>query len=276
MLDSDKKYPFSLSLIRERAIAAVEEAAELVTEMRAKLMNREVSIKADRSLVTLVDTACETFLTTKLSEILPASSILAEEFASETALSELTWVLDPIDGTTNFVHGFPMSCISLALIYRERAIVAIIKDLFNGELFVASEDREGCYLNETPVQVSDFSRLSESMLATGFPSAAFARIEEFLEKFRLFMTTTHGIRRLGSAALDLAYVAVGRLDGFFEYELKPWDVAAGAYLVKKAGGMVTDFSGGQDFIFGREILASNGKIHSEFLSHFSTDTQAIK
>jgi myo-inositol-1(or 4)-monophosphatase len=258
----------NIAKIAEQAKAIVMHTAAYVQNERAKWSWDDVKYKSDKSLVTSLDVASEQMLVRGLSKILPEADFLAEELHHDQKSKKLFWIIDPIDGTTNFAHGFPMYCISLALWQEDRIVLGIIYEMTSKECFWAHEGREGAYLNEIEMNVSSVKTVKESVIATGFPSSAFEHIDKYVSQFRTFMTTTQGLRRLGSAAMDLAYVAAGRCDGFFEYELKPWDVAAGAYLVQKAGGMVTDFEGGDNFIFGKQILASNNHIHDEFIEHF--------
>jgi len=260
-----------ISKIAEKALAIVNETANFIRKSRLQLSAGDVSYKLDKSLVTTIDLQSEERLVTGLQKLIPESNFLAEEKHKENPLSHLTWIIDPIDGTTNFVHNYPNYCISVALWYNDRIVLGIVHEISTGEVFWSHSESGVAYLNKTALKVSTSRTLGESILATGFPSSAFDKIDIYLKHFRDFMQCTQGIRRLGSAAMDLAYVASGRCDGFFEYDLKPWDVAAGAYLVQKAGGMVTDFSGGNNYLLGGEMLASNNWIHREFLKHFSKD-----
>jgi len=257
--------------IAEKALAVIKETGAYVKAERQKLTASGVNYKADKSLVTTIDIGSEERLVKGLLNVLPGSTILAEENHHADTRSDLMWIIDPIDGTTNFVHDFPMYCISVALWHAGKIVIGVVYDIPGDECFWTHSETDAVYLNDKPVVVSKANDLSESLLATGFPSSAFARMDEYLEHFRYFMMHTHGIRRLGSAALDLAYVACGRCDGFFEYNLKPWDVAAGALLVAKAGGMVTDFSGGSNYLFGGEMLASNTRIQNELLERFKKE-----
>ena len=249
-------------------IKLVKETGAFIKNERNSLEQKDVKSKTDQSLVTSLDLASEAMLVEGLTKILPEAAFLAEEKHNHSDRHDLMWIIDPIDGTTNFVHYFPMYCISLALWQHGAIIMGIIYEISGGECFVAYQGKEGAYLNNEQIFVSEVQNVAKSLLATGFPSSGFEQIDEFLHHFRTFMTASHGIRRLGSAAMDLAYLACGRIDGFFEYNLNPWDVAAGAYIVQKAGGKLTDFNGGDDYIFGKRILASNTHIHEEFLSFF--------
>jgi myo-inositol-1(or 4)-monophosphatase len=257
--------------IAESALNIVKDTATYIRNARLSLQGHDISYKTDQSLVTAIDVGSEERLVTGLSTLIPGAAFLAEENHNDISEAEYTWIIDPIDGTTNFVHNFPMFCISVALSHQGNIILGIIYEISSRECFWTHSGTDTVYLNENPIRVSEVKTLSESVLATGFPPGGFPQIDKFFDHFKDFMINTHGIRRLGSAAMDLAYVAAGRCEGFFEYNLKPWDVAAGAYLVQKAGGSVTDFSGTDNYIFGGEILASNRLIHPEFLNHFLED-----
>jgi myo-inositol-1(or 4)-monophosphatase len=254
--------------VAEQSLNIVKETADYIRTARTKLMSHEINYKADQSLVTAIDLGAEEMLVNKLGAIVRGARFLAEEKYRDTPKTDLMWIIDPIDGTTNFVHNFPMYCISVALWHNGKIVLGIIYEISSRECFWAHSESGPAFLNSTPIKVSAVRTLSESVLATGFPSWAFEKIDEYFEHFKRFMIKTHGIRRLGSAAMDLAYVACGRCDGFFEYNLSPWDVAAGAYIVQKAGGLVTDFNGGNNYLHGGEILASNTWIHKELLTNF--------
>jgi len=252
----------------QSTIEIIRKTADYIKKARLKLDETGISYKDDQSLVTSIDVGSEERLASALQSLLSGSTILAEEKHNSDPKTDFMWIIDPIDGTTNFVHNFPMYCISVALWHNGKIVMGIVYDIPGDECFWTHSESGLVYRNDRAIRVSQVKTLNESLLATGFPSSAFDRMDEFVAHFKYFMTHTHGIRRLGSAALDLAYVACGRLDGFFEYHLKPWDVAAGAYLVQKAGGNVTDFSGGNNFLYGGEMLASNNWIHREFLKRF--------
>ena len=253
------------------AIAAegvVRSTAEWIKKERLSWEIGSVMSKADSSLVTSIDLGSEERLVSGFSKILPGSHFLAEEKYSKHDPKELLWIIDPIDGTTNLVHGLPIYCISVALQVNAVTVLGIIYEITSGECYMAHAGAEGATMNGKPIFVSKAARLEDTLLATGFPVVDLSRMDFYIDVLKTFMERTHGLRRLGSAAMDLAYVACGRCDGFYEYGLNPWDVAAGAYLVEKAGGKVTDFKGGEDFLHGREIVASNGAFHGEFLEVF--------
>ena len=198
-----------------------------------------------------------------LKKILPGSGILGEEGANIKSSNDYEWIIDPLDGTTNFIHGIPLFAVSIGLSKSGKLILGVVLEVNSQECYHAIEN-ERAYCNDRLIQVSPTKLLSESLLATGFPYNHFTKREDYLSIIKHFLDYSHGIRRLGSAAVDLAYVACGRLEGFFEYNLNPWDVAAGAFIVQQAGGTVTDFDGGNNYLFGDQICAA-GHCHTEML-----------
>ncbi len=189
---------------------------------------------------------------------------MAEEKTSEIKGAQFNWIIDPLDGTTNYIHGMPCFCISIALMNNNDLVIGVVHELNFDECFYGWQNG-GAYMNGNRIYVSQIKKLSDSLMATGFPYHNFNRMKPYMEIFDYCMHHTHGIRRLGSAAADLAYVACGRFEGFYEYGLNSWDVAGGSLIVKEAGGIVTDFSGGNNFLFGVEIIATNSLIAKEFL-----------
>ncbi len=219
--------------------------------------------KGFNDLVSYVDKQAEQQLVDGCQAILPEAGFITEEGTNSIRKEEYNWIIDPLDGTTNFSHGLPVYSISLALMRGTEIVLGIVYEINRDELFYALEGQPA-FCNDHEIKVSSIANLSDSLLATGFPYYDFDQMSCYLNILNDFMQTTHGLRRLGSAAVDLAYVACGRFEGFFEYNLNPWDVAAGAFIVQQAGGKVTDFKGTGDYIFGREIVAS-GLIHGEIL-----------
>ena len=217
------------------------------------------------NLVSYVDKESEKKLVSKLLQILPKAGFITEEGTVEQSQSnDYNWIIDPLDGTTNFLHGLPVYAISVGLAYRQEVILGIVHDVVHNDSYHAVQEGNA-YCNDKTIRVTPAKTLSETLLATGFPYFQFDKTEAYLDIIKTFLDKTHGIRRLGSAAMDLAYVASGKLDGFFEYNLNAWDVAAGSFIVKQAGGKVTDFKGGNNFLFGGELCASNTNIHPEML-----------
>ena len=235
----------------------------------------ETEYKGDVDLVTVADRAVEKLIRTRLAEAFPEHGIYGEEGTRDRLDREFRWYVDPLDGTTNFAHGFPQFAVSLGLEHRPAAIqpgedgtlvAGVIYDPLRDELFAAERGR-GAQLNGRPMHVSRTGNLGEALLATGFPSRK-RHASPNIHFYQEFTLRSHGVRRAGSAALDLAYVACGRIDGFWEFNLNPWDTAAGILLVEEAGGRVTDYAGQHYRLSSYEILASNGPIHQELMSCF--------
>ena len=199
-----------------------------------------------------------------LEKIFPQAGFITEEKTINKIGEEYNWIIDPLDGTTNFIHSIPCYAISIALMQNKTLVMGIVYEINLDECFYAWE-KSKAYLNEKEIHVSKNVSLEHSLLATGFPYYNYSKMDEYIELFKHFMVHTRGLRRLGSAATDLAYVACGRFEGFYEYSLQSWDVAAGAFIVQQAGGKVVDFKGKNDFVFGKEIIASNAFIADEFL-----------
>ena len=224
-----------------------------------------IEYKGAIDLVTSVDRQAERKIIEVLQRDFPDHSFLAEEAAGiEGRTNEYRWIIDPLDGTTNFAHGYPHVGVSIALERNEQVILGLVYDPLRRECFRAVKE-QGATLNGTPIRVSKVDELDKALLATGFPYDSRENAAYYLAFFQAFLTRSQGIRRAGSAALDLCYVASGRIDGFWELKLKPWDVAAGALIVAEAGGSLSDFSGKPSSIFGGETLASNSIIHNEMI-----------
>ena len=222
-------------------------------------------VKSENNLVTYVDKESERRFVEGLKHILPEAGFVAEEGTGSPAASGLNWVIDPLDGTTNFVHGMPVWCTSIGLCQGNEAIAGVIYDPSSNECFTAWKGG-GAFLNGQPIRISAIPSLEQSLFATGFPYDDFGREEAYIALFRDMMRSTRGLRRLGSAALDMAWTACGRVEGFYEYGLNPWDVAAGCIIVQEAGGTVTDFSGGDNYIFGEDLVCTNGSVQAEMLA----------
>ena len=217
------------------------------------------------NLVTDADRHAEQAIIDMISKEFPSHRILAEERGFKAAgESPYQWIIDPLDGTTNFVHGYPVYCVSIALEYQGRIILGVVLDPTRKELFVAEIGR-GAFLNEARLQVSEIPTLDQALLVTGFAYDIRESAQNNLDHFARFAVRALGLRRTGSAALDLCYVAAGRFDGFWELKLHPWDMAAGALIVEEAGGRISDFKGQPFCIYGSEIAASNGTIHGQML-----------
>ena len=206
------------------------------------------------NLVSYVDKQAEIKLVERLQQFIPQAGFITEEGTISTKSEEYNWIIDSLDGTTNFIHRVPVYAISVGLAYKNEMVLGVIHDVNRNECYHVSKDRQS-QCNNAVINVSKIKTLNESLFATGFPYYNFDKRDAYLEIIKDFLTKTHGIRRFGSAAIDLAYVSCGRLEGFFEYNLNSWDVAAGTFLVQQAGGTVTDFTGGNNFVFGGELCA---------------------
>ena len=256
-----------------KAAAIAREAGARLREFFSEGVATEY--KGDVDLVTVADRTVEKLIRTRLSEIFPDHGMYGEEGTREKLEREFRWYVDPLDGTTNFAHGFPQFCVSMGLEQRPAGlgpqqdgvlVAAVIYDPMRDELFSAERGR-GAKLNGRPAQVSRIPDLAEALVSTGFPSRK-RHENPNIHFYHEFTLRSHGVRRAGSAALDLAYVAAGRLEAFWEFNLNPWDTAAGILLVEEAGGRVSDFSGNRVQLESREVLASNGLIHDEMVSFF--------
>ena len=243
---------------------AVREAGEIVREHWQQEKN--VRFKGAIDLVTRTDLAVEETLKQTLSGIVPEADFLAEETAADRDPGSLTWIIDPVDGTTNFAHGIPAVAVSVALWQKDRIEAGWVYLPMmgrNGELFSARQGR-GAFLNGEPIRVSDTGTVSRSVIATGFPYSIRHKLDEIMPRVSRVLAASQGIRRFGSAATDLVYTAMGRFDGFFEQDLNPWDVAAGWLIVEQAGGRVTGYDPAGSYALGaKKILATNGRIHEE-------------
>jgi myo-inositol-1(or 4)-monophosphatase len=249
--------------ICREVIAIAIHTADYIMGERGRVMAEQVETKGLNDFVTRVDKNSEKMLIDGLEKLVPDAGFIAEENTKSNKGNVHNWIIDPLDGTTNFIHGLPCFCISIALMENDEVVIGVIYELNQKECFYAWKNG-GAFLNDKPIQVSTATRLKDSLLATGFPYYDYKWLDEYMNLFKYFMKNTHGVRRLGSAAADLAYVAAGRLEGFYEYSLKAWDVAAGVLIVTEAGGKVSDFEGGNNYIFGQELVCSNALIFEEF------------
>ena len=240
----------------QEVIVLVKETGDFIRQEAQNFDKSKIEYKGKNDLVSYVDKETEKFIVAGLSKILPGAGFIAEEGTSTKRSDSYNWVIDPLDGTTNFTHGLPVYAISVALLKRGELTLGVVYDVSRDECFHATKGG-GAFLNHMPISVSPVKTIDKGLIATGFPYYNFEQMNQYLAILNDFMQSTHGLRRMGSAAIDLAYTACGRFEGFFEYNLNSYDVAAGALLVKEAGGIVTDFRGGDDFLFGREIVAGN-------------------
>ena len=252
-----------LKNIFQTAIVAAQSAGKLIINQLHKQYN--VDFKSSVNMVTQVDRDAEKLIISIIHNVYPDHRILAEETNEIKGNSPYRWIIDPLDGTTNFVHGFPVFAISIAVEYKGEIIVGVVYDPNRNELFSAVKNG-GAFLNKKQIKVSDTKALLASLTATGFPYETGTLFELNMEIFRSIYTKCQGVRRAGSAALDMCYVASGRFDGFWEFGLNPWDISAGALIVQEAGGIVGDFNGNEFKSDNTsQIIATNGTIHEELL-----------
>lgn len=250
--------------LEKKVIDIVRKTGSFVREEAAKFNRNDIEFKQGfNNLVSYVDKEAELRLVNDLDKLIPGSGFMAEEGTHSKSSSGLTWIIDPLDGTTNFMHGTPPYAISVGLAEGETLKAGVVYEITRDECFHASEGH-GARCNNKPIRVSPVSVLNESLLATGFPYYHSDKKDAYLHIIKVFLEKTHGIRRLGSASVDLAYVACGRFEGFFEYNLNPWDVAGGALIVQQAGGFVSDFKGDNNFLHGGELIAA-GSVHKEMV-----------
>jgi myo-inositol-1(or 4)-monophosphatase len=248
----------NLQEITSEVSALARQTGEFVRNAAATFNRDSIEYKGLNDMVSYVDKETEIRLVEGLKKILPEAGFIAEEGTGEkTDNQEFAWIIDPVDGTTNYMHGVPVFAISIALQQNDKIISGVVYEINRDECFAAWLGG-GAYLNEKPIKVSSAKHLKDSLIATGFPYYDFELMENYINILKELMQKSHGLRRFGAAAVDLVYTACGRFEGFFEYNLKPWDVAAGTLIVQEAGGFVADFKGGNDFVFGRELIAGCG------------------
>ena len=237
---------------------------EFILEQRYKVEVADIELKSLNSLVSYVDKEAEHQLVEELHKLIPEAGFITEEDTPDQKGERYNWVIDPLDGTTNFLHGIPVFAISIALMENDEVVLGTVYELGQKEMFTAWKGG-GAHLNGKRIEVSQNTEMAQSLMATGFPYHDFEGMRSFFNILEELFKKTRGVRRLGSAATDMAYVACGRFDGFFEYGLSPWDVAAGVILVKEAGGQLGDYSGGDNYIFGGEIIAASSELYGPLL-----------
>jgi myo-inositol-1(or 4)-monophosphatase len=248
-------------------LAAEARSTVILPKLEACNWQRKDKDGEGRNFVTDIDLETEAFLVKGLEQLLPGAGMIAEESKGAEQPDGFEWVVDPIDGTTNLMHGLPPYCISIALLEHRKPVVGVILEIHANELFTAWRGG-GAYLNGRAIHVSSTPQIADALLCTGFPydQSDTAYFDQWIQLYSALARSSHGVRRLGAAAVDLAYVAAGRLDGFYEYNLEPWDVAAGVVLIQEAGGIISDFQGEDEVLFKKELVASNGKLHGELLN----------
>lgn len=251
-------------LLCNKVISIVRLTGNFIRKEAMQFDTQKIEYKGLNDMVSYVDKTAEQKLVQNLEKLIPDAGFLTEEKTINREGKTYKWIIDPLDGTTNFIHGLPTYAISVALYEEDKAVLGVVYELNRGEMFYAYKDAPA-FMNKREIKVSSNPDLKSSLLATGFPYYQFDKQPQYLKLLEEMMQKTHGLRRMGSAATDLIYVACGRFDAFFEYNLQPWDFAGGCFIVQQAGGEVLDFSGGNDFLGKREILATNSKITNELL-----------
>lgn len=258
-------------------IKAARRASQVINRASNDIEHLKITAKQHNDFVTEVDRAAETAIIDVLREAYPEYGILAEESgraAGTDAASDYQWIIDPLDGTTNFLHGFPQYAVSIALAYKGQLNQALVYDTLRNEMFTASKGG-GAFLNERRIRVSKCLGLDSALLGTGFPFRNFEHLNGYMATFKDLTQRSQGIRRTGSAALDLAYVASGRLDGFWEFGLLPWDMAAGCLLITEAGGLVGDLGGGDDYLKTNNLVAGTPKVFAQLLQLIDSHRPAV-
>jgi myo-inositol-1(or 4)-monophosphatase len=259
------------------AVRAARAAGAIINRAALDIDVLKVAAKGINDFVTEVDRAAEEAVIATLLEAYPDHSILAEESGRQRGArrSDHLWIIDPLDGTTNFIHGLPIYAVSIALAFRGRVEQAVVYDPARNDLFYASRGR-GAYLNDRRLRVSGRTRMADALVGTGFPFRKGDNFKRYLRMFEEVMQHCAGVRRPGAAALDLCYVAAGWYDGFFETGLSPWDVAAGSLMVTEAGGLVGNFTGEADYLYQREVIAGNPKIYAQLVQTLAPYTRVLK
>ena len=255
----------NLFKLTHQVIDLCKDTGHFIKSEQQGIEEKDIEVKDLNSFVSYVDKTAEKSIVKGLKQFFPEAGILAEEGTDNRLGSTYNWIIDPLDGTTNYLHGLPVYAISIGLKKNDEVILGVIYELSNNEMFYAWKNG-GAFLNGNPIHVKSTSKLADTLLATGFPYYDYDRLPQYLNLLSDCFQKTRGVRRLGSAATDLAYVACGRFDGFFEYSLNAWDVAAGSVIVREAGGVISDFNGGDNYLFGREILATSSSIYPELLN----------
>ncbi len=259
-------------LLCTKVVAIARLAGNFIRKESIGFDQKQVEYKGLNDLVSYVDKHAEKQLVRNLNKLLPDAGFITEENTRNVSDKSFTWIIDPLDGTTNFIHGIPTYSVSIALYEENQPVLGVVYEINRGEMFYSYKGGPA-YLNQKEIRVSSAPTFDQSLLATGFPYYQFEQQQAYMNLLRELMQQCHGIRRIGSAAVDLAYVACGRFDAYFEYNLQAYDMAAGAYLVQQAGGDILNFDGGTDILTPREVIATNGKLSEALLrliqKHFS-------
>ena len=246
------------------AVKAARKAGTIITRAAFDVDKLTIRTKRQHDFVSEVDHAAEDAIIRVLKEAYPDHGFLAEESGYKDKEADYLWVIDPLDGTTNYLHGVPQYCVSIGLLHKGKPTQAVVFDPTRNELFTATKGA-GAYLNDRRIRVSKVDKLDGALISTGFPFKVIDKVDDYLRMLKNVMKTTSGVRRAGAAALDLSYVACGRYDGFWERGLSPWDMCAGVLLIREAGGLVGDFEGNEGYMESGEIVAANGKLFAALL-----------
>jgi len=249
-----------------------QECIEIARKTGAFIKDQQDQIKSDvienkgiHDFVTYVDKTSEKMIVESLQKILPEAGYIAEEGTETFQAERFNWIIDPLDGTTNYIHGFNPFAISIALKEYDEIVLGVVYEISLNECFYSWKGANAAWCNQKEIRVSKAQKVNDCLIGTGFPYYDYEQTKNYMTSLEHFIVKSHGVRRAGSAATDLAYVASGRFDAFYEYSLHPWDVAAGAFLVQQAGGKICDFNGTNNYLFGKEMIATNGIVHYEFL-----------
>jgi len=253
-----------LESLAKQVVDVSKEAGDFIRQERKRFDPDKIEYKGLNDMVSYVDKTAEKMIVAGLEKILPQSGFITEEKTSTKISDRYNWIIDPLDGTTNFIHGVPTYSVSIALKEYDELVFGVVYEINLDECFYAWKDAPA-YMNGKEIKVSNNPSVSTSLIATGFPYYDFEKQAAYMALFTELMKSCHGLRRLGSAAVDLAYTACGRFESFYEYNLNAWDVAAGVVIVRQAGGQVVNFKGGNEVLDSRELLATNGKITDEML-----------
>lgn len=254
----------NLQVLCEQVQALSIQVGMFIADEREKVKPSDIELKGASDFVSYVDKAAEKYFVEGLKELLPSAGFIAEEDSSLKKANRYNWVIDPLDGTTNYLHGIPCYATSVALLDNNVPILGVINEINQNECFYAWKDG-GAWLNGEEIVLARANSLKDALVATGFPYEAQEWNEKYIALFSDVQKSSVGVRRIGSAATDIASVACGRFDAYYEYGIHAWDVAAGALLIQEAGGIVTDFAGGTDFIFGERFVCGNKNVHAELL-----------
>lgn len=252
----------NLAKICTQTCALAREVGIFIRDEAGKVGSQDIEVKYANNFVSYVDKTAEIQLVSGLQKIFPDAGFIVEEGSVARSDNEFQWVVDPLDGTTNFLYNIPSYAISIGLMQGNKVIMGVVYEINRSECFYAWGT--GAYRNGKPIKVGTAATLKDSFMSTGFPYYDFEVVDNYCELLKHLMHNSRGIRRLGAAAIDLCYVACGNYDAYFEHSLSPWDVAAGSFIVQQAGGRVCDFDGGDDYVFGRRVIATNGNVFPVF------------